>query len=153
MSATARTLTKPSLQTETAVRLPPPFRALPPSPQTSHSVRATSSFLRSFSVPGAFEPFIEELSKHGTGAFAGPVSSSTISTVDVGKKADAGYVGGVVAIIAGPGQGQLARVTSTAGNVYTFAPDLAVPLGAGSVAVVAPYVGKVLMMGNVIRSA
>jgi hypothetical protein len=68
-------------------------------------------------------------------------------------KANAQYVGGAVAIIAGQGQGQLARVTAVEGGRYTFAPPLAVSLGPDSVVVVAPYVGKVLMMGNEIRNS
>jgi hypothetical protein len=96
----------------------------------------------------------EAFTSDGTGgAYAGKVNGSTLTSIDVPGKASASWVGGALAVVAGPGQGQLARVTAVAGFSYFFAPALAVSLGAESVVVVVPYVGKVLMMGNIIRNS
>ena len=96
----------------------------------------------------------EAFTSDGTGgAYAGKVNGSTLTSIDVPGKASASWVGGALAVVAGPGQGQLARVTAAADFSYFFAPALAVSLGAESVVVVVPYVGKVLMMGNIIRNS
>jgi hypothetical protein len=82
------------------------------------------------------------------GAYAGKVNSSTSTSIDVHPgNASASWVGAALAVVAGEGQGQLARISAAVGSSYSFAPALAVPLGAESVVVIVPYVGKVLMMG------
>ena len=52
-----------------------------------------------------------------------------------------------------PGKGQVGRITAVTDTAYEFSPPFAAPLGAGSVVVVAPYVGKVLMMGNYVANS
>jgi hypothetical protein len=87
------------------------------------------------------------------GAYAGPASRWTLDTVTTPKQADAGYVGGSLAVIAGTGQGQIRRVASVSGSSYTLGQPLAVGLSPSSIVVVSPYVGCVLMMGNTIRNS
>jgi hypothetical protein len=96
----------------------------------------------------------EAFTSDGTGgAYAGKVISSTSTSIDVPGNASSSWVGAALAVVAGQGQGQLARITAAVGSSYSFAPALAVSLGAESVVVVVPYVGKVLMMGNIIRNS
>jgi hypothetical protein len=54
---------------------------------------------------------------------------------------------------AGLGQGQTSRITAAAGGTFRLAPPLSVALDGTSVIVVAPYVGKVLMVGNVLTNS
>jgi hypothetical protein len=87
------------------------------------------------------------------GAFTGHPTASTATTVTIAPSADPTYVDAVLVCVSGPGEGQVARVTSAVGHVYSISPPFLVPLSAESVVVVAPYVGAILMQGNVLRNS
>jgi hypothetical protein len=80
------------------------------------------------------------------GAYAGVITSASHNTVTVPKPADPNYIGAVLAVVSGAGQGQSLRVVAAHVDTYTVeGGGFAVPLDQTSVIVVAPYVGKVLV--------
>ena len=61
----------------------------------------------------------EAFTSDGTGgAYAGKITSATATDVTVPATANAAYVGAVLAVIHGAGQGQSLRVKSVSGHTY-----------------------------------
>eukprot|EP00040_Diaphanoeca_grandis_P027345 m.155549 g.155549 ORF g.155549 m.155549 type:complete len:802 (-) comp30939_c1_seq10:63-2468(-) len=88
------------------------------------------------------------------GDYAGSITSATHNSVTVPKKVDSHYIGAVLAVLSGTGEGQSLRITGTHDNTYTLEEKgFAVELDHTSVIVVAPYVGHVIVMGNAIKNS
>ena len=102
----------------------------------------------------------EVFTSDGTGgAFAGPIVSSSGTSVDIGKKADASWVAGAMAVLSGPGAGQVRRIVNASGSSFIVDRPWDFQLtgrdsdiGASFITVV-PYVGKVIMEGNLARNS
>jgi len=96
------------------------------------------------------------------GAYAGLLASSVepgSTNVVVTKKADATWKGAAVAVLSGPGAGQVRRVVSTSGNTYIvdrpwdFTPQGPASGIGGSFITIVPYVGKIIMEGNLAKNS
>lgn len=99
----------------------------------------------------------EAFTTDGTsGAYAGNARNATATAVTVPRRTPPGCwpcVGHVLAVLSGPGQGQIARVvggakTGHAGNTYYLAEPLLVPLTNASIITVTPPSQEVYCLNN-----
>ena len=105
----------------------------------------------------------EVFTSDGTGgAYAGLLASTVPSgstRVTIPKKADPSWVGAAVAVLHGPGAGQVRRVVNVSDNSYQinqpwdFEPQgPSSSIGASFITIV-PYVGKIIMEGNLAKNS
>ena len=105
----------------------------------------------------------EVFTSDGTGgAYAGPLASDVeygSTNVVLPKKADQTWEGAAVAVLSGPGAGQVRRVVSASGNTYVVDRPWDFTLQGpasgigGSIITIVPYVGKIIMEGNLAKNS
>ena len=105
----------------------------------------------------------EVFTSDGTwGAYAGLLASTVpagSTSITIPKKADPSWVGAAVAVLHGPGAGQVRRVVNATSNSYQidqpwdFEPQgPSSSIGASFITIV-PYVGKIIMEGNLAKNS